>query len=153
MEHALKFQALSSNNIMDQSFNLFKYEYFIERFNEEFEQAVEYDIPLSLMKIKIEEFDKRSDSQKVAIKRLVAELTKKNLRKMDFAAIGDERDSILALVLGEGENCKKFIKSFESDLDSFGVLNDERFKLSYFGRQIDYEMNSPDELMQSLERI
>ncbi|MBI2522549.1 MAG: hypothetical protein HYV97_19170 [Bdellovibrio sp.] len=95
LEKALHFQHIEKLNIVNKDYDIYKWQYFCDRLEEEFDRSRNYRLPLSIARIDISALP--SDQREIVLVGLI-EVAKNRVRKMDCLAEGPTLDHLYILM-------------------------------------------------------
>lgn len=122
---------LKSHEILDPDFDVYSFEYFLKRFNQELSRSKTYYLPLSLLMVKVEGFDGFQKDKRHSIQILISEILKKNCRDMDVISSFNEKDiPFSALLITANDKKADLIKNaILEELNAIHVLSRINIKI------------------------
>lgn len=97
IENAIYFQAVQSRDIQDEVIGIYTYPYFKQRLKEEFLRTKKYSLPLSLLIVKLKEFERIEPKKLVPLLKSLYLILKNNLRDIDLIAHYESQDSLAVI--------------------------------------------------------
>jgi GGDEF domain-containing protein len=79
------YEEIQEKSIINERYGIFKYKYFMDRLEEEFEEAKRYNLSVSIFRVSMD-VSNLNPGQQEAVKKLVVEVCKKSTRRMDCVA-------------------------------------------------------------------
>ena len=153
IERSVEFSKISSQSAIDLTYGIWKYDQFVERLKEEFDQAKEYGLPLSIAKLKVNGFQDLDDIKKIPIKKVLADIADTHSRKMDFVGLNKDANSLLVIILDKEKNAVEFCGKVKEEFDGFGLKEGESLELLTGVTTINNKMINPEELWDSIPKL
>lgn len=95
LQYALNYEGYSKYSILDETLHIFKNDYFIERLQEEMQSSEKIESPLSILKIKIQNYNDISEIKKIPYRKLISDACLRMTRRRDCVAEGLSEDEFL----------------------------------------------------------
>ncbi len=121
LNNAYVFRDMKEKQIRDDTYDIFKYHYFVARVNEEFLRSYNYMIPLSAMTFKWPKLASLAQEKRSALIESLITLLKKSLRPFDVLARGpnDEMSFVLLLSTTSGPQAEALKKKIIEHMRSY----------------------------------
>ncbi|MBI3017233.1 MAG: GAF domain-containing protein [Deltaproteobacteria bacterium] len=120
IENATYVQAVQSRNIQDEILGIYTYGYGKQRLKEEFLRSKKYSLPLSLLILRLKDFDQIDSKKLIPLFKSLYLILKNNLRDIDLISQYESKDS-LAVILPtlQGAELQKIKLKVIQDIDSY----------------------------------
>jgi hypothetical protein len=155
LSHLFQYQKLSGTVVIDEIFNLYKFNYFKDRLQEEFHHAKFMMLPLTLVGVHFTNHDEIEIERRTAIKKLVSEVCRKKTRKMDCVALGDfEEVWYFILPLSDLTRAHQVIDEIQEELKHYDILineNGDKLGLIFKPNSFHEQMSTSEDLWMSVQ--
>lgn len=130
--NAQKYNRVSFTSILNEEFGVYKFSYFLERLEEEFEQSKNYMIPMALMHIHIDDFEEIKPARRSVVKKILVESIGELIRKTDCLALDENLDRLNILMpLADEAHVQKLKLQIEQRIARYQIkINDSGKVLS-----------------------
>lgn len=153
LENASRFQITKDKNIEDEITGAYNYKYFQKRMEEEFKRAQRYSLALSVILMKIQDYENISD--KIKLLKYIAHVLHRNLRDVDIVARYRSEDTFaLILPVTPDKNAHIIVQRMEEMVKrSYGPdFEGIPFKFKFGAAGIKPGMKSYTELLDDAEK-
>jgi hypothetical protein len=117
LQHARSFKQLSAHSIVNHNLNTYTLRYFQERAKEEFDQAKRYDLPMSVLKIRLRNVDILEDRKVHFLLKSLAMILNKLSRTTDCIAESDDPNALYVIVsYARRDQVMAFLKRVNEEL-------------------------------------
>lgn len=153
LQYALNYEGYSKYSVLDETLHIFKNDYFIERLEEEMQVAEAVKSPLSIVKIKIENFAEISEIKKIPYRKLISDACLRMTRRRDCVAEGDSEDEFLLSIPNlDSKGATIFKERIQQELSKFKFLDENNKAVGFELLSAEYnkEMRDSSKFIQGL---
>jgi len=153
LNNAFRFQITKDKNIEDEITGAYNYKYFEKRMEEEFNRAQRYSLPLSIILMKIQDYEDISD--KIKLLKYIAHVLHRNLRDVDIVARYRSEDTFaMVLPVTPDENAHIIMQRMEEMVESSSGpgLEGIPFKFKFGAAGIKPGMKSYTEMLDDAQK-
>lgn len=146
------FRSSEDKKIWNELLQVYHWTYFRDRLDEEFARSLAYMLPLSVMKIRIENFPGLSSQKATLVRKLVSGLATQAIRKLDYIAEGEFPDEFVVLFpIADEALSRKVMEKIDYDFTEFRLRNTEQnITLSFHTSAFTPDMESSADLLKGL---
>lgn len=149
LTHALEFETITKDSILNQTLNIYTHHYLIDRIQEEIALSERYNFNFTLISLRIKNSNLFSEVQLAKIRKLLASILTNNTRKIDCVAEGENKDNFYILLnRPEKEDIGQFLQRFFKQISTF--YKDESSTKSYFQVEMAYAQHTNEKDMQEI---
>ncbi len=157
IENATYVQAVQSRNIQDEVIGIYTYSYFKQRLKEEFLRSKKYSLPLSLLVLRLKDFDQVDSQKLIPLFKSLHLILKNNLRDIDLISQYESKNS-LAVILPtlQGSELQKMKSKIIQDVESYAFrpygASDRVLETEILEASFKPSMQSEADFIQGLDR-
>lgn len=152
IENALYYQDAKEKNILDEILNVYTINYFNHRLAQEFDRARRYGLPLSIILIRMKNFNTMKDQAQLKILKFLASCLNTTFRFTDIVSrYNDDIPFALILTTTKYDQSLLAIRRLLTTLDSLGIKtmnNGQEIELEFGISTHESTMNDPSEMVE-----
>ncbi|GAB4013011.1 MAG: hypothetical protein Fur0010_09440 [Bdellovibrio sp.] len=119
-----KYHDLEERSFLNAELNIYKNHYYLERLEEEIEQAKHYELKFSVIQFSIQNWDILTKGRQKIAKRIVVENLRSMTKKMDVISEGELVNEIEVMILGSHERAIGIIHQLRNVLAQYHFVID-----------------------------
>ena len=130
LTHALEYQNVTKQSIMNTNLNIFTHNYYAQRLQEEYEQAVRFKNHFTLIRCNLKNIP-TNDIKLSHIRKVISQIIRKFSRVMDCVCEGDSNSSFdIILVHTDEEGAKAYISNIKNHISQLSKSDNLKESLS-----------------------